>query len=126
MTAVLRMSHEEPVRLDRDQLELLYVQLGTSGADHLVTHALEELAVSLARVRKQYRRGRIDELRVSMRTLKALARQVGMTLLARVAQDVLDLTERDDAAALGATIARLARIGENSLIAIWDSAEQPA
>jgi len=41
---------EEQVRLDRDQLEVLILQLGAAGADQLVSHAMEEMAVLLAKV----------------------------------------------------------------------------
>lgn len=120
MTVVLRLKYEEPVRLDRDQLEVLYQSLGPVGADMVVNQALEELASTLARAAKQYRDGRIGDLRGALRALIQLARQVGMTLLARVARDVLDLSQSDDAAAFGATMARLERIGESSLVAVWD------
>ena len=43
-----------------------------------------------------------------------------MTTLARVARDVLRPAPSHDAAALGATLARLVRIGERSLMAVWD------
>ena len=45
-----------------------------------------------------------------------------MTLLARVGRDVLALSDRPDATALAATMARLERIGEISLVAVWDLA----
>jgi len=120
VSAVLRLKCEEPVRLDRDQLEVLYSQLGPVGADMVVNHALEELAATLARASKQYRDGRLDDMRGSMRALIQVSRQVGMTLLARVARDVLDLSHSYDNAAFAACMSRLERIGEGSLVAVWD------
>lgn len=43
-----------------------------------------------------------------------------MTTLARVARDVAELCQADDSAALSAAMARLTRVGERSLIAVWD------
>ena len=120
MTAVLNLKHDESVRLDRSQLEVLYQSLGPVGADKVVNHALEEIATTLSRATKEYREGQFDALRLSVRGLIAVAQQVGMTTLARVGRDVLDLSSSHDAAAFGATMARLERIGESSLIAIWD------
>lgn len=120
MTAVLKLTHEESVRLDRSQLEVLYQSLGPIGADKVVNHALEELAVALSRTGKEYREGRIGDLQASVRSLIAVAQQVGMTTLARVGRDVLELSRSYDAAAFGATVARLERIGESSLLAVWD------
>ena len=120
MSAVLKLAYEESVRLDRSQLEVLYQSLGPVGADKVVNHALEEISISLTRGMKEYRDGRLDELRATMRGLVAVAQQVGMMTLARVGRDVQELTMLHDPAALGATIARLARIGETSLVAVWD------
>lgn len=120
MTAVLRLKHEESVRLDRSQLEVLYQSLGPLGADKVVNHALEEIAVALSRMGKEYREGRLQDLRLSVRSLIAVAQQVGMTTLARVGRDVLELSSSHDAPAFGAAMARLERIGETSLVAVWD------
>lgn len=120
MTAVLKLAHEESVRLDRSQLEVLYQSLGPIGADKVVNHALEEIAVSLTRASKEYRDGRLGDLRKSVQGLIALAQQVGMPTLARVGRDVAELSSSHDAAAFGATMARLERIGESSLVAVWD------
>ncbi len=108
------------MRLDRSQLEVLYQSLGPVGADKVVAHALEDLGQTLAMASAQYRAGQIDALRRTVKNLIALAQQVGMTLLARVGRDVLDLSRTYDAAAFGATMARLERIGEGSLVAVWD------
>lgn len=120
VTAVLRLRYEEPVRLDRDQLETIYRNLGPAGADTVVNQALEELAAGLSQAARQYRTHRFDQMRVTLRALIAVSRQLGLTSTARVARDVLDLLGSPDAAALAATLARLERIGESSLIAIWD------
>lgn len=120
MTAVLKLAHVEPVRLDRSQLEVLYQSLGPVGADKVVSHALEEIAVALSGLGRAYREGRFDDLRQAVHGLIALGQQVGMPMLARVARDVLELSTSHDSAAFGATLARLERIGESSLLAVWD------
>lgn len=110
----------ETVALDRDQLEVLYRQLGPVGADKIVTHALEELAGHLTEMPVDYCAGRFEELRARGRALAAVAQQVGMTKLARVARDLADLATSQDAPALGAVVARLERIGDGSMAAVWD------
>lgn len=120
VSAVLRLQFNESVRLDRSQLEVLYQNLGPVGADKVVAHALDELGQTLELAGAQYREGEIDPLRGSVRNIVALAQQVGMTLLARVARDVLELSHTYDAPAFGAAMARLERIGEGSLVAVWD------
>ncbi|GKY86275.1 hypothetical protein [Sinisalibacter aestuarii] len=120
VNAVLRLHFDEPVRLDRGQLEVLYRNLGPTGADRVVAHALEDLATALTQASAQYGAGEIEALRGTVKSVIALAQQVGMTVLARVGRDVLALSHSYDAAAFGATMARLGRIGEGSLVAVWD------
>lgn len=120
MTDVVALRIEEPVRLDRDQLEILFLRLGASGADLVVNQAMEDLAIHLASVEKLHRAGRIDDLRGEIRELVTIAQQVGMTSLARIGRDALGLIDSRDGAAYCAVVARLVRVGESSLVAVWD------
>lgn len=116
--AVLR--HEEGVRLDPDRLVALYSELGESGAERVIFRAMEELAARLSEMLKHADDGRADRLIRSARLLAKVADQVGMATLARVASDVVASAETADGTAQAATLARLIRIGERSLTAIWD------
>ncbi|HFQ15792.1 MAG TPA: hypothetical protein ENK41_05495 [Rhodobacteraceae bacterium] len=116
--AFLRL--EEPVRLDRDQLEVLVLQMGPAGADQVVGQAMEEIAVLLARLERRHRENAADEVATGVRSLVAIAQQVGMTTLARVGRDVLSLIGGPDSNAYCAAFARMIRIGETSLVAVWD------
>lgn len=120
MGNIVKLRMDEPVRLDQDQLELLVLQMGPHGADRLVSNAMEELAVLLARAERHHLDGSVDALRDAIKALVAIAQKVGMTTLARVARDVLYLTAGQDSAAYCAALARLMRIGESSLVAVWD------
>lgn len=50
----------------------------------------------------------------------AIAEQIGMAGLARVAGDVTNAIDEGDAVATAATLCRMIRVGERSLTAIWD------
>lgn len=121
---VAQLKPVETVQLDQDQLETLYRQLGPVGADKVVNHALEELAALLTRLPVYYRDANMDDLSKGARALAAVAQQVGMTTLARIARDVALLARGPDAIALGAVMSRLERIGDRSLVAVWDIADQ--
>ncbi len=120
MTEVVKLCHRETVRLDRAQLERIYVQWGPVRADKEVNQALEELAIGMADVQKAHRQGQADQLCEQLRQLIAIANKLGLTSLGRVARDVLDLSAGSDLPAFNATVARLGRISERSLIAVWD------
>lgn len=110
----------ETVRLDPNRLAELYSQLGEAGAEDVVCRAIEELAVRLTQCNRLWRSNDQKELRKSARSLIAIAEQIGMTMLASVASDVVQVIDTGDAVAEAATLSRLIRIGERSLTAVWD------
>lgn len=120
MTQISRLYPDEPIGLERSNLESLFLQLGRSGAENVVCRAMEELAVRLSDLPGLYRNGHLEELAKLSRSLIGIAEQIGLTTLARVAGDVAYCAGTGDAAALGATLARLERIGDRSLTAVWD------
>ncbi|WP_434289529.1 hypothetical protein [Celeribacter sp. SCSIO 80788] len=117
---VSKLRPDGTVEVDRDRLDQLYNQLGTSGADGVVSRAMEELAVRLAKVESGYRKGQFAEMQRAARSMIAISEQIGMVTFARVAGDVSALALTEDSTALAACVERLMRIGENSLLAVWD------
>ncbi|MGV6850508.1 MAG: hypothetical protein ACWA5A_19220 [Marinibacterium sp.] len=120
MEQVVTLAPDENVRLDFTRLEELYIQLGEVGAEDVVCRAVEELAQRLAHCEDFWRRGEVDNLRKCARSLVAIADQVGLAKMARVAKDVTASIDAGDRVAISATLGRLARIGARSLAAVWD------
>ena len=110
----------EKVRLDNAHLEKLYAQLGSVGAEDFISRTMEDLAVQLAKLRRCQSAGGIADVRQIAGTIAALADQIGMSMVSRVARDVAKLSTRNDGTAFEATVARLGRVGETSLMAVWD------
>ncbi len=123
MVQLTRLRPDEPVLLERDRLTALYASLGAVQAEEIVCRAMEELAMRLALMERAYAAGEMLALAKGARGLVAIAGQVGMTSLARVATDVSICAARKDAPALGAALSRLMRISDRSLTAVWDSAD---
>lgn len=120
VSAIEKLRMEEPVRLDPDRLVVLYAELGQFAAERLIAAAMEDLAVHLVAVQLAAQERRLDVLDHGAAEIARLARQVGMVLLARVAQDLRDCVARADAVAQAAVLARLVRLAETSLTAVWD------
>lgn len=120
MDDVTVLAQTEQVRLDPDRLGALYHQMGEANAEDVICRAVEELAVRMAHCEKHWRAGDWITLRKNTRSLVAIADQIGMTKLSRVAADVTDAIDSNDAVAAAATLARLLRVGERSLTAVWD------
>jgi hypothetical protein len=120
MDDVLKIKPKETVRVDPDKLGALYAELGEFAAEDVVCRAMEELALRLSHCSRLHAAGQWGELRKCVRSLVAIAEQIGMRVLARVAGDVIETLDAGDTPAIAATLARLLRIGEQSLTAIWD------
>jgi hypothetical protein len=116
--AILR--HEEGVRLDPDALVSLFAELGEAGAERVIRRAMEELAARLSELLKFADAGQRPGMVRSARLMAKVAGQVGLTTMARVASDLARVAEADDRNAQAAVLARLVRIGERSLAAVWD------
>lgn len=117
------LAHTERAMVEPEQLKLLYAQLGEAGAEDIVCRAMEELALRLSHTERLYREGDFVAVRKNARSLVSIADQIGMQGAAKVASDVCACIDVMDHAGLGATLARLVRIGEQSLTAIWDLQE---
>ena len=120
MVEIKKLEFTEAVKLESDRLAELYVQLGEAGAQDVVCRAMEELAIRLSQLEQNYRAGNLKAVRKTVKGLIGITEQVGMQRFADVACDVRRSVDNNDPVALGATMARLLRIGDCSLTAVWD------
>lgn len=120
MTNVTQLRLTEHVQVDIDKIDALYSEMDPVQAEGVVCRAMEELAQRMAQCEKLYHAAALDELRKSSRSMVAIADQIGMPVMAKVARDVAICAEQRDHIALSATVTRLMRTGEGSLTAIWD------
>ncbi|MEP4195093.1 MAG: hypothetical protein ABJL99_05575 [Aliishimia sp.] len=120
MTHINQIIQDETANLDHDQLGALYAQLGPAGAEDVLRRAMEELALRLSHSERLYQQNELPELRKSAHSLIAIADQIGMSKLAKVAENVSEAVEQGDMVAVAATLSRLMRVGETSLTAVWD------
>lgn len=122
VVAVFLLTHSEPVRFDPGRVADIYMELGEDRAEQLLSDAVEDVAVALSRLSKLGPHGSLTEIADIAEGLSTRAEHCGMIDLARVAGDVRGAAAQIDLAALGATMARLARVGDRSLAAIWGPA----
>lgn len=113
---------DEAVRLDAGRVGEIVDELGELAAQNVMGVALEQLAHALAMARGAAMAGDMAALVAQADLLSRLAWQMGLVSLAGVAVDVGACADRRDATALGATLARLMRVGNRSLTQIWDEA----
>lgn len=106
--------------MDRAQIETLCADLGHNAAEDVICRAMEQLAQRLCNIQDQAVAGPREDMHKSLRSLAAIADQIGLCSLSRVAHHVMACVELGDHVAEAATLARLARTGERSLTALWD------
>ncbi len=110
----------EAVLLNGDRLEEICRDLGYRGGEAAISTTLEDLAGLLSQARSFWEQDDLSALDLCAGQVVRLSDRVGMAGLSRSARNVRDLCGRPDAVALAATVARMRRIGEQSLLAIWD------
>ncbi|MTH78138.1 hypothetical protein [Paracoccus aestuariivivens] len=121
MVNVAKLAVDECVTIDRRRLEGLVSELGEATAAEVIGAALEQMALALSRTLGAVMRGDLAAVARDADRLSRLAWQLGLVSLATVAIDVGRCAEFRDTSALGATSARLRRIGNQSLTRIWDN-----
>lgn len=117
---VVQLRPLEGVSVDQNRLGALYAEIGAADAEETICRAMEDIAKRMGDCDTYYRTGKLKPLRTTALGLVETADQIGMHGLARVAQDVVICLEARDEIALTATLSRLIRIGERSLIAMWE------
>ncbi|MDF2141424.1 hypothetical protein [Paenirhodobacter sp. CAU 1674] len=108
------------MNLDPDRIVVLYAELGQVAAERVLSAAMEDLAVHLVAIQMAVLDRQEQVILRGLDELGRLARQVGMRVLSQVARDLADCVTREDAVAQAAVLARLVRIGDRSLTAVWD------
>lgn len=114
------LRHDEGVRLEIERLVGLYAEHGHRRAEYIVGRAVEEMAAQIADLQQVADTGPQPALVAASERLMRSAMRVGLTSVARVARDVGQASHAGDRTALAAILARLTRIGDRSLTAIWD------
>jgi hypothetical protein len=111
---------EQPA-IDRDRLIRLYADLGGIAADRVICRAMEDLAIRLARTERARREGDARKMLREARGAASVADQLGMVQVARIARDLSRLAGTPDTTAIAAVAARLDRLGEACLAAVWEA-----
>lgn len=123
MAQIMALAVSEPVRVDSRRLGDIVTELGETAAQNVIGLALEQLATVLAATDASIRSDNLTEAARQCDLLARLAWQIGLLSLAGVAMDLGACTERREKVAIGAVHARLMRVGNRSLTAIWDDGQ---
>ncbi|SFD71531.1 hypothetical protein [Roseivivax sediminis] len=115
----LPVTHEA-VALDLDRLTALCQAMEPQRIEECISLALERIAVELSATERAWCDQDWDRMLDGLDLVGRTAGQFGMIKLAAVAGTVRDACETGDRVAISATLARLLRVGERSLIAVWD------
>ena len=113
----------EVARFDPARLEQLCREKGEAQAESEAAEALSVIG-KLLRSMGPDKVLSDQDLAEYIDTLRGSADRIGMSTLARVAGDVRTCLDRGDQAAIAATMARLYRVGDRSIHAIFDLDDQ--
>lgn len=100
---------------DPETLRLLVASCGFDAASDMICRALAQLACRQDAILRAHHACRFDQIGPEARRMAAIAGQVGLTDLARVADNAAACAQGDNPAALGAVLARLGRLCAGAL-----------
>ncbi|WP_373945720.1 hypothetical protein [Paracoccus marcusii] len=120
MAQISALAISEAVRVDSRRVAEIVAELGETSAQHVIGLALEQLAAALTAVDGALDDADLAQASAHAERMSRLAWQIGLLSLAGVAMDLGSTAERGDVPALAAIRARLLRVGNRSLTAIWD------
>ncbi|MFN4098202.1 MAG: hypothetical protein ACK4GT_00360 [Pararhodobacter sp.] len=121
MTYVIELRPSERILIDSAALGEVFKRLGSRRAEDFVMETVESISDTLAEVDAEIRTD--DPLAaIAPRALYVshLSEQIGLTSLARVARDLQNAALQADVVACRAVWDRLVRIGDGSLMLIWE------
>ncbi|MBF9042523.1 hypothetical protein HKCCE4037_04255 [Rhodobacterales bacterium HKCCE4037] len=110
---------DEPARFDPECLENLCHRIGEVRAEAEVALALHRISEGLPKLAGLVNKDEATFLQ-EIGQIARDAELIGMATLARVAHSVRQCHADADHVALGATLARVQRVGERSIHAVWD------
>ena len=107
-------------QLNPGPIARLFAERGETEAEHLIGAAMDDLTDRLMKAEALHLACRFGELARLARTMVGRAEGIGFRGVALAAAQVSDCALSRDPIALAATMARLARMTEQSLAAVWD------
>lgn len=107
---------EEPVTLDPSQISAFIKLLGEAEAQDVLEIALDELSKQLRQAEGLFEAQNQSALHTSIGVIEKIAVQLGMQSVASAAHAVTTNLDGKDVTALSATLHRLLRVGDRSLM----------
>lgn len=116
--AILR--HDEGIRVDAERLVAVYCGRSRCEAEEILQRGIEDLTSRVTEIQRHFDEGDGPALVRGARLAARMADRLGMTSFTSVACDLIVATEAADRSAQAAILARLLRIVDRSVSAIWD------
>lgn len=115
----LLVPRDDP-QLNPSPIARLFAEKGERGAEHVIGTAMDELSERLLKCESLHAACRFGDLARLARSIVGVADGIGFRGVAHAAAHVSDCALNRDPTALAATMARLGRLTEQSLAAVWD------
>ena len=120
MEPITDLRFHENVRLDGDRLNRLIRNLNQNDAEDVICRTMAELGLQIDKCEQAHQKQDTASLYQQVSVVSKTAGQLGMTKLQGIADHVMHAMVQSDPAATAATLARLIRIWDLSLCAVWD------
>lgn len=109
--------------IDPNPVIRLFSRMEEAAAEREICDILDDINIEIAQIRMAPDEKSLRALLPSVERLCRRSGRLGLLGLSRVAADVAFCLERHDQAALHATVSRLIRVADRSMVEIWNGTE---
>lgn len=120
MSTFSAIKPNETAILDRASIALLFQRHGAACAEERVISAVEKLTQHLHQIERGQRQKVLNNVAENADQARTIAKDMGMVSLAQSLAHFLNAAAREDWSALSAIWQRVTRLGDQSLVALWD------
>lgn len=120
MSVVVQLRQRESVSVDSILISALFRKLGPAHAESVITDGIERLCDTLRGIDRDYSEMDVSELDSRLAKARSLAQQLGLVSLNTVMGALADACRSRDTVAACALWERVKRIGDRSVVDLWE------
>jgi SLT domain-containing protein len=120
MSVVVQLRQREHVSVDSILISTLFRKLGPAQAETVIVNGIEQLCAVLRGIDRDYGSKDITKIGTPLAEARSIAQQLGLVSLATVMGGLAEACRNRDTVAAHALWERVKRIGDRSVVDLWE------
>jgi hypothetical protein len=120
MSVVVQLRQREHVSVDSILISTLFRKLGPAQAETVIINGIEQLCAVLRGLDRDFGAASLTEISTPLAEARSIAQQLGLVSLATVLGALTEACRNRDTVAARALWERVKRIGDRSVVDLWE------